>query len=192
MNELNEVQEKTAEARYVGALQAGFKGSQEDYERILRENLGKAVEEEKPRPKPPLTEDEIIRTRWRQAGQAGYMGTLKEYRDLYTGIKAVKPKSVSEGEELVEPDLDNYKSIADGPDAQYLAENLQRALDEVLEKGWLLVDFSESTAIFTRADNLTEDGKGKEFFAQRYRTVLRDQGVSLEGEMIPIDVTMKK
>lgn len=192
MNELNEVQEKTAEARYVGALQAGFKGSQEDYERILRENLGKAVEEEKPKPKPPLTEDEIIRTRWRQAGQAGYMGTLKEYRDLYTGIKAVKPKSVSEGEELVEPDLDNYKSIADGPDAQYLAENLQRALDEVLEKGWLLVDFSESTAIFTRADNLTEDGKGKEFFAQRYRTVLRDQGVSLEGEMIPIDVTMKK
>ena len=192
MNKLNEVQKETAEARYVGALQAGFKGSQEDYERILRENLGKAVEEEKPRPKPPLTEDEIIRTRWRQAGRAGYMGTLKEYRDLYTGIKAVKPKSVSEGEELVEPDLDNYKSIADGPDAQYLAEHLQRALDEVLEKGWLLVDFSESTAIFTRADNLTEDGKGKEFFAQRYRTVLRDQGVSLEGEMIPIDVTMKK
>jgi hypothetical protein len=192
MNKLNEVQKETAEARYVGALQAGFKGSQEDYERILRENLGKAVEEEKPKPKPPLTEDEIIRTRWRQAGRAGYMGTLKEYRDLYTGIKAVKPKSVSEGEELVEPDLDNYKSIADGPDAQYLAEHLQRALDEVLEKGWLLVDFSESTAIFTAADNLTEDGKGKEFFAQRYHTVLRDQGVALEGEMIPVDVTMKE
>jgi hypothetical protein len=193
MNELSGIQkEATAEARYVGALQAGFKGSQEDYERILRENLGKAVEDEKPKPKPPLTQDEIIRTRWRQAGRAGYMGTLKEYRDLYTGIKAVKPKSVSEGEELVEPDLDNYKSIADGPDAQFLAEHLQRALDEVLEKGWLLVDFSESTAIFTRADNLTEDGKGKEFFAQRYRTALGDQGVALEGEMIPVDMTMKQ
>jgi len=194
MNELKEIHKETAaEARYVGALQAGFKGSQEDYERILRENLGKAVEEEKPKPKPPLTEDEIIRTRWRQAGRAGYMGTLKEYRDLYTGIKAVKPKSVSEGEELVEPDLDGYKSIADGPEGQWLAEQIQKALDEVFERGWLLVDFSESTAIFTRADNLTEDGKGKEFFAQGYhRPTYGDQAVALEGEMIPVDVTLKK
>ncbi len=194
MNEPKEIDKETAaEARYVKALQAGFKGSQEDYERILRENLGKAVEEEKPKPKPSLTEDEIIRTRWRQAGRAGYMGTLKEYRDLYASIKAVKPKNVSEGEELVEPDLDGYKSIADGPEGQYLAEELQMALDEVFEKGWLLVDFSDSTAIFTWADNLTEGGKEKEFFAQRYhRSGLGDQGVSLEGEMIPVDVTLKE
>jgi hypothetical protein len=100
---------------------------------------------------------------------------------------------VSEGEELVEPDLDGYKSVADGPKGEWLAEKFQNALDEVFEKGWLLVDFSESTAIFTWADSLTEDGKEKEFFAQRYHwSDLVDQGVALEGEMIPVDVTLKE
>ncbi len=191
MNEPTEIQkEAAAEARYVEALHAGFKGSQEDYERIYRENLGKAVEEVKPKPIPPLSRDEIIRTRWRQAAAAGYMGTLHEYRQMFE--KVSKSRSLGE-EELIEPDLDGYKSVADGPDAQCLAERLQRALDEVFEKAWLLVDFSESTAIFTWADYLTEDGKGKEFFAQRYRRpALGDQCVSLEGEMIPVDVTLKK
>ena len=136
MNDFKEIHEETAaEARYVKALQAGFKGSREDCEKVFQENLGKAVEEEKPKPEPPkLTEDEIVRTRYRQAAAAGYMGTLHEYRQMFE--KVSKARGLGE-EELVEPDLDNYKSIADGPDAQCLAEHLQRALDEVLEKGWV-------------------------------------------------------
>ncbi len=96
MNGLTEIQkEAAAEARYVEALHAGFKGSREDYERIYRENLGKAVEEVKPKPIPPLTRDEIIRTRWRQAAAAGYMGTLHEYRQMFEKVS----KAQSLGEE---------------------------------------------------------------------------------------------